>query len=564
MNRTLVVALAVAALFAGVSVGGLATDPPAPGTPESKAEPLVGATLLVGLGDYHFPITSGQPQVQRWFDQGLMLTFGFNHDAAERSFLKATELDPGCAMCWWGAALVLGPHVNGGMDPANNPVAWTRLQRALALAPGASKREQEFIRALAARYAEDPPPDRRPLDEAYARSMGLLVQARPADLDAAVLYAEALMDLQPWDYYDAQLQPKGNTATIVATLESVLARDPNHAGALHLYVHAVEASANPQRGVVAADRLRALIPGSGHLVHMPAHIYSRVGRWHDAVLANQRAIEADNAYLDTCRGNTRGLYPLGYVPHNHHFLWFAASMEGASEVAHEAALQTAARVNLPDLMRQPGFAGLQHYWMTPWFDRVRFGRWNEIVEQPNPAPDLPYVTAIWHYAQAMADVRQGRLESASRHHAELARLAADPAMEKLTVWDRYSLANAARIAERTVAAELALARKDPEAAIAALREAVVIEDSIPYDEPPGWHAPVRQTLGAVLLATHRPAEAELVYREELRRNPDNGWSLRGLSDSLAAQKRMDEARQAEQHFAAAWAHADVRLAQSRF
>jgi tetratricopeptide (TPR) repeat protein len=520
--------------------------------------------LLTGLGNYHFPISSKQPQVQRWFDQGLMLTFGFNHDAAERSFLKATELDPGCAMCWWGAALVLGPHVNGGMDPANNPLAWSRLQRALALAPGATQREQEFIRALAARYAEDPPQDRRALDEAYARSMGLLVQARPADLDAAVLYAEALMDLQPWDYYDDQLQPKGNTATIVATLESVLARDPNHAGALHLYVHAVEASANPQRGAEAADRLRALIPGSGHLVHMPAHIYSRVGRWHDAVLANQRAIEADNAYLDTCRGNTRGLYPLGYVPHNHHFLWFAASMEGASEVAHEAALQTAARVNLPELMRQPGFAGLQHYWMTPWFDRVRFGRWNEIVEQPNPAPDLPYVTAIWHYAQAMADVRQSRLESATRHHAELARIAADPAMEKLTVWDRYSLANATRIAERTVAAELALARKDPDAAIAALREAVAIEDRIPYDEPPGWHAPVRQTLGAVLLAAHRPAEAEVVYREELLRNPDNGWSLRGLSDSLAAQKRMDEARQAEQQFAAAWEHADVRLAQSRF
>ena len=564
MNRTLVVALAVAALFAGVALGGLTTDPPAATTPESKAAPLVGATLLSGLGNYHFPVTTTQPQVQRWFDQGLMLTFGFNHDAAERSFLKATELDPGCAMCWWGAALVLGPHVNGGMDPANNPLAWSRLQRALALAPGATEREQEFIRALAARYAEQPPQDRRPLDEAYARSMGLLVQARPADLDAAVLYAEALMDLQPWDYYDAQRQPKGNTATIVTMLESVMARDPDHAGALHLYVHAVEASANPQRGAEAADRLRALIPGSGHLVHMPAHIYSRVGRWHDAVLANQRAIEADNAYLDTCRGNTRGLYPLGYVPHNHHFLWFAASMEGASEVAHEAALQTAARVNLPELMRQPGFAGLQHYWMTPWFDRVRFGRWNEIVEQPNPAPDLPYVTAIWHYAQAMADVRQSRLESATRHHAELARIAADPAMEKLTVWDRYSLANATRIAERTVAAELALARKDPDAAIAALREAVAIEDRIPYDEPPGWHAPVRQTLGAVLLAAHRPAEAEVAYREELLRNPDNGWSLRGLSDSLAAQKRMDEARQAEQQFAAAWEHADVRLAQSRF
>jgi tetratricopeptide (TPR) repeat protein len=564
MNRTLVVALAVAALFAGISLGGLATAPSAGSTPDLKADPLVGATLLTGLGDYHFPVTTRQPQVQRWFDQGLMLTFGFNHDAAERSFLKATELDPGCAMCWWGAALVLGPHVNGGMDPANDPLAWSRLQRALALAPGATQREQEFIRALAARYAEHPPQDRRPLDEAYARSMGLLVQARPADLDAAVLYAEALMDLQPWDYYDAQRQPKGNTAAIVATLESVMARDPDHAGALHLYVHAVEASANPQRGVDAADRLRALIPGSGHLVHMPAHIYSRVGRWHDAVLANQRAIEADNAYLDTCRGNTRGLYPLGYVPHNHHFLWFAASMEGASDVAHEAALQTAARVNLPELMRQPGFAGLQHYWMTPWFDRVRFGRWNEIVERPNPAPDLPYVTAIWHYAQAMADVRRSRLESATRHHAELAKIAADPAMEQLTVWDRYSLANATRIAERTVAAELAMARHDTDAAIAALREAVVIEDGIPYDEPPGWHSPVRQTLGAVLLAAHRPAEAEVVYREELLRNPDNGWSLRGLSDSLAAQQRSDEARQAEQQFAAAWAHADVRLAQSRF
>jgi hypothetical protein len=326
----------------------------------------------------------------------------------------------------------------------------------------------------------------------------------------------------------------------------------------------VEASADPQRGVAAADRLRELIPGSGHLVHMPAHIYARVGRWHDAVIANQRAIEADDAYLTACRGNATGLYPLGYVPHNHHFLWFAASMGGSSEVARGAALQTAARVNLPELMRQPGFEGLQHYWMTPWFDRVRFGRWDEIVERPNPAPDLPYVTAIWHYAQAMADVRQGRLESASRNHAQLAKLAADPVMDQMMVWDRYPLSHAARIAERTVAAEIALARKDPDTAIAALHEAVEREDQIPYDEPPGWHAPVRQTLGAVLLATQRPAEAERVYREELQRNPDNGWSLRGLSDSLAAQKRYDEARQAEQQFASAWAHADVQLAQSRF
>lgn len=562
MNRILVVALVAIAVAAGLFYGRRTSDQSSPPPSPAVAAPI-GATLLEGLGDYTFPVTSSHPEVQRWFDQGLMLTYGFNHDAAERTYLKATELDPECAMCWWGAALVLGPHVNSGMDPANNQKAWQRLQRAIALAPRASEREQAFIRALAARYAENPPDDRRPLDEAYAQATGQLAAERPDDLDAAAFHAEALMDLQPWDYYDEQLQPKGNTAQIVSILESVMARNPDHAGALHLYVHAVEASADPHRGVAAADRLRELIPGSGHLVHMPAHIYARVGRWHDAVIANQKAIEADDAYLAMCRGNVQGLYPLGYVPHNHHFLWFAASMGGASAIARDAALQTAARVNLPELMRQPGFAGLQHYWMTPWFDRVRFGRWDEIAAEANPAPDLPYVTAIWHYAQAMAALRQERPEDAAKHYAALSTLAADPILETLTVWDRYPLSHAVHIAERTVSAELALARGDHRTAIAALREAVLIEDAIPYDEPPGWHAPVRQTLGVVLLAANQPAEAESVYREELHRNPSNGWSLRGLAESLRAQKRDDEAAEAEQQLAAAWANADVQPVASR-
>jgi tetratricopeptide (TPR) repeat protein len=562
MNRILVVALVAIAVAAGLFYGRRTTDEPTP-PPGPVIPALVGATLLEGLGSHSFPVTSSHPEVQRWFDQGLMLTYGFNHDAAERSFLKATELDPDCAMCWWGASLVLGPHVNSGMDPANNAKAWSRLQRARELAPRASEREQAFIRALAARYAESPPEDRRPLDEAYAEAMGRLAAERPDDLDAATMHAEALMNLQPWDYYDERLEPKGNTARIVSILESVMARNPDHAGALHLYVHAVEASADPQRGVVAADRLRELIPGSGHLVHMPAHIYARVGRWHDAVIANQKAIAADDAYLAMCRGNANGIYPLGYVPHNHHFLWFAATMGGASEIARDAALQTAARVNLPELMQQPGFAGLQHYWMTPWFDRVRFGRWDEIAAEANPAPDLPYPTAIWHYAQAMAALRQARPDDAAKHYDALRTLAADPVMDTLTVWDRYPLAYAARIAERTVGAELALARGDHDDAVAALREAVLIEDGIPYDEPPGWHAPVRQTLGVVLLAAGRPAEAEAVYREELRRNPSNGWSLQGLSDSLRAQKKSREAAEAEQQRALAWAHADVELAASR-
>ena len=561
MNRTLVVALLAVALAGGLFVGRkYINSEPAP----TVATAEVGATLLEGLGSYEFPVTTDVPEVQRWFDQGLMLTFGFNHDAAERSFLKAAELDPECAMCWWGASLVLGPHVNGGMDPANHAKAWTRLQRAIELSPQASAREQAFIRALSARYAENPLADRRTLDEAYAAATGRLVAERPDDLDAAVLHAEALMDLQPWDYYDAELKPKGHTAEIVATLESVMARNPDHAGALHLYVHAVEASADPQRGVVAADRLRSLIPGSGHLVHMPAHIYARVGRWKDAMTANEVAIAADNRYLDMCRGNAQGLYPLGYVPHNHHFLWFAASMGGASKLAREAALHTAERVNLPELMRTPGFEGLQHYWMTPWFDRVRFGRWDEIESLPNPAPDLPYVTAIWNYARAMAAVRKGRVEDAAKYHEALAAIAADPKIATLMVWERYPLSLATGIAERTVRAEIALARDDTAAAIAALEEAVRIEDTIPYDEPPGWHSPVRQTLGAVLLAAGQPGEAEAVYREELRRNPDNGWSLYGLQQSLLARGATVEAGAVAERFAAAWTEADVQLSASHF
>src|SRR5690606_34251358 len=445
LPRTLSLACGIAAL----ALACTACRQQSPVSAELPVSPpelaMIGAVLLDGLGDYSFPVTSAHPEVQRWFDQGLALAYGFNHDAAERAFLKATELDPGCAMCWWGAALVLGPHVNAAMDPADNADAWSRLQRAQALAPMASEREQAFIEALAARFAENPPEDRSALDQAYAAATRKLVEQRPDDLDAAVFHAEALMDLQPWDYYDADLQPKGNTEEVVATLESVMARNPDHAGALHLYVHAVEASPTPERGAAAADRLRELVPGSGHLVHMPAHIYSRVGRWHDAMVANERAIEADDAYLAICRGNTQGVYPLGYVPHNHHFLWFAASMAGDSKVAHDSALTTAERTNLPELMRQEGFAGLQQYWLTPWFDRVRFGRWDEITSAPNPAPDLPYVTAIWHYAQAMAAVRQQRLDDAEQHLGSLHAIAADPQMENLGMWDRYPLTYALRI-----------------------------------------------------------------------------------------------------------------------
>jgi tetratricopeptide (TPR) repeat protein len=342
------------------------------------------------------------------------------------------------------------------MEPANNPKAWDRLQRAQAAAGDATEKEQAFIRALATRYAAEPPEERRPLDEAYAEAMGQVAAQYPEDLDAATLHAEAMMDLQPWDYWDAAGEAKGHTAEVVSVLESVIARNADHAGALHLYVHAVEASPDPARGVAAADRLRELLPGSGHLVHMPAHIYARVGRYHDAVLANQKAIVADDSYLAICKPGP-GVYPLGYVPHNHHFLWFAATMEGASAIALDAARTTGEKTSNLELMRMPGFEAMQNFASTPLLAEVRFERWEQVAALPKPADDLPYMVALWDYAQGMAAARQGRNDEAKLHHEALVKAAADPMIEKMLAWDRYSLIGGVRIAERFVAAELARA-----------------------------------------------------------------------------------------------------------
>ena len=555
MNRNLMLAIVVIALAAvgfwlyGKSKRDAALPDLAP----------VGANLIEGLGDYSMPVTAKGPEVQRWFDQGLAMTYGFNHDAAERSFLKAAELDPDCAMCWWGAALVLGPHVNSAMDPANNPKAWDRLQRAKrAAASGATEKEQAFIKALSARYAENPPDVRKPLDDAYAVAMGELAAKYPDDLDAATLHAEAMMDLQPWDYWDASGQPKGHTAEVVSTLESVIARDPEHAGALHLYVHAVEASPDPAKGVAAADTLRELLPGSGHLVHMPAHIYARVGRWHDAVLANQKAIVADDNYLAICKPGP-GVYPLGYVPHNHHFLWFAATMEGASEIARSAAAHTGERTSDPQLMRTPGFEAMQNFSLTPLYADVRFGRWDAVTAMPKPADDVPYMQAMWNYGQAMAAVAQGRIEDAKKFHEALVPATKDPVIEKMMAWDRYSLIGGVQVAERFAAAQIARAQRDYDTAIAALNTAVTIEDTLPYDEPPAWNWPSRLALGNVLLEAKKPVDAERAFRDELARNPENGWSLHGLARALKAQGKKDEAQSVADRFAKAWANADVEL-----
>jgi tetratricopeptide (TPR) repeat protein len=556
MPRTAAVLCVVLAFAAGFACTAV-TDKGA--APDAAPVAPVGATLLPGLGSYSLGQVSDSATAQRWFDQGLNLSYGFNHDAAERSFLKATEADADCALCWWGAALVLGPHVNAVMDPANNAKAWARVQKARALAR--SPMEQAYTKALAARYAPEPPADRKPLDEAYATAMAELVKQRPDDLDAATLRAEALMDLQPWNYYDAQGRAQGHTAEIVAALESVLARKADHPGALHLYIHAVEASSNPDRGAVAADRLRELLPGSGHLVHMPAHIYTRVGRYHDAVIANEKAIKSDDAYLAACRP-APGTYPLGYVPHNPHFLWWAASMEGAGAKALAAAELTRQRADYPDLVKNPGFEFLQDFQATPIKARVQFGRWDELLAMPKPAGELRYLTAVWHFGQGMARARKGQLPEAQQHLDTLAQAAADPQFEQYFVGPQHALSRTLKVAERVLAGELAAARKDPKGAIAALEQAVALEDGNAYFEPPLWHQPARQSLGRVLLKAGKAAQAEQVYRADLARNRANGWSLHGLSRSLKAQGK--PTAEVDREFRAAWQHADVTLAASTF
>ncbi|MGH8441445.1 MAG: hypothetical protein ACRETF_00920 [Nevskiaceae bacterium] len=551
-----VVLLALAGAFACTSTTTISTATKGPS--EAPAGP-VGATLLQGLGSYSMGGVTTNAVAQRWFDQGLNLAYGFNHDAAERSFLKAAEADPGCAMCWWGAALVLGPHVNAAMDPANNGKAWDRVGRAAKLAK--TDAEKAWVKALTARYSANPPADRKPLDEAYAAAMAELVRVRPNDLDAATMHAEALMDLAPWNYYDANARPMGRTTEFVATLESVLKRNSNHPGALHLYIHAIEASTNPDRGAAAADRLRALVPGSGHLVHMPAHIYTRVGRYHDAVVVNEKAAAADDVYLAACRPSP-GTYPLGYVPHNHHFLWWAASMEGASAKALAAAEETRKRAAYPDLINQPGFEFLQDFWSTPIKAQVQFGKWDALLAAPQPAAELRYASAIWQFGQGMARLRKGQVSRAQDHLEALAVAANDAEFEKYLVGPKQALSRTVKIAERLLAGEIAAAREDYPAAIRAFARAISLEDANAYFEPPLWYQPARQSLGSMLLKQKRFAEAEKVFREDLARNRGNGWSLWGLARSLKAQGKPSE--EVEKQFQAAWAHADVTLQNATF
>ena len=534
-------------------------EPQAKQPEAAQAKPT--APLLEGMGDLHWPISTDSELAQRYFDQALTLAYGFNHLEAERSFREAARLDDECAMCFWGAALVLGPNINDPVPTPDREVkAYQTLRDALARVQHANDKERALIEALETRYAETPPSDRSSLDLAYSEAMRSVAKRFPDDLQIQALFAEAMMDTMPWAYWTEDAKPKPLTEEVFATLEYILERDPDHPGANHFYIHAVEQE-QPERGVRAADNLRRVVPGAGHLVHMPSHIYIRVGRYHDGSLANERAVEADNDYVTQCRA--QGIYPVAYVPHNHHFLWATTTMEGRSADALAAARHTAEHVDR-SLMREPEMGVLQHFYSIPYYALVRFGMWEEILREPAPDSDLLYPTAVWHYARGIAYARAGKLEEAKQELRQVRTIAADPRLEQIRIWGLNPTSSLAEIAAAGLHAEIAAARKNTRTAVAQLRKAIAIEESLIYGEPPDWFYPVRHNLGAVLLEAGRPGAAEKVYREDLARFPDNGWSLFGLAQSLRAQGKKQEADAVQRRFEAAWQHADVEITASRF
>lgn len=563
--------LAAVLLLAGFVAGGCSRTESATSSPKAAAPALDAPRasaeagwrqpLFEGLGGLHLDVTTGSEMAQRYFDQGLGLAFAFNHAAADFAFNEAAAHDPGCAMCYWGSALVLGPHVNAGMDPGNYARAHALVGKAAELAASATEKERDLIAALKTRYSPEAPEDRRALDEAYADAMRAVAEKYPDDTDIQALTAEALMDLHPWDFWLADGEERPWTAEIVEILERTLAQEPNHIGAIHLYIHAVEQSQEASRAEPFADKLADLAPAAGHLVHMPAHIYMRVGRYHDSTLNNLKATEADAAFISACRSNSP-IYLAGYIPHNWHFGWISAAIEGWSEKAFEMAEGTAAQLT-PELLRAPGMAVAQHFLMQPAFARVRFGAWNDILNAPEPDADLLYARGVWHYARGRALLGNGDIEGAAAEGQKLAALRANPSMAELLFFGRDKGDDLLAVAELVLAGEIDAARGDLEAAIAKLEQAVQLEDALPYNEPPNWYYPARHSLGAVQLAAGDAKGAERTYLADLAIMPENGWALLGLAQALEAQQRSAEAQQARARFDTAWQHADVEISASR-
>jgi tetratricopeptide (TPR) repeat protein len=539
------------------------SEAPAPEAVEGDAEEVEvavvseGPVLLDELGDHQLPITA-TPEAQRWFDQGLALTYGFNHAAAISAFEEGLRQDASCAMCLWGVAYALGPNINAPMGPDAGRQAFAAVRQAQALAAGAQPLERDLIDALTLRYAEDPPEDRTDLDLAYVAAMKAVQARYPDDTDVATLTAEALLDLSPWNYWVDADQPGPHTSLALQLLEGAMAKEPSHLGANHYYIHTVE-QYHPERAEPAADRLKSLAPDAGHLVHMPSHIYWRVGRYDDAIGVNKEAVAADEAYFAVCRPGA--FYRAAYYPHNIHFLWSAASATGQSSLALNSArkLQQQTEGGLEE------FPFMAEFVAIPTLTLVRFGRYDEVLGVPAPTNAGPYRSGVHHYARGMAFARTGRPDEASAELEQLRGIATSPESEALIL--SGGVATAAQllgIATAHLEGEVLAAKGDAEGAVTALELAVSRQDELAYMEPPPFYTPTRQTLGALLLEQGRAEEAEAVYRKDLEQYPKNGWSLFGLAASLEAQGKEPEAVWAREGYAEAFANADVKLEASRF
>ena len=526
---------------------------------QSTVVPGQIAPRLQNLGFHKFPVTTSSERAQLFINQGLMLTYGFNHAEATRSFREAARLDPSCAMAYWGMALVLGPNINMAMAPEKESQAYAMIQKAVVLKNNVSERERAYIEALAKRYSGDAKPNRAALNRAYVKAMRELHNRYPDDLDAATMYAEAVMDLMPWNYWMRDMQPYPETVEVIRVLEEVLASNPNHPGAIHLYIHTVE-YARPDVAEAGAERLRELSPGAGHLVHMPSHIFRRIGRYADASKSNEDAIAADEDYITQCRA--QGVYPLAYYPHNIHFLWDSATMEGRRKVAIEAARKASSSIPAGAWREVPL---LHQFLVAPLFAYTRFGEWDTILSEPRPPDDSLFWTGIWHYARGLAFTATGKMGDATEELASLQSIGAQKSLEGYRVtFSRNGAKAILDIAVEVLAGELAAKQGDYENAIARLHRGILLEDNLIYNEPPDWHVPVRQSLGAVLLDAGRFAEAEAIYWQDLSLNRENGWSLFGLMESLRAQGKVEQAGIVEKKFRKAWNRADVKLAGSRF
>lgn len=583
MNRRLLIAIVVLGAVAGFAIyasthpkpaaieTGATTQPqplaaarcipggqPGASVPATAAQWAQGAQIFDGLGEFQRKVTTSSGEAQRYFDQGMRYLWAFNHDESSRSFAKAAELDPACAMCWWGLALTVGPNYNVPfMAGPRAKVAFESEQIAQKDAAAAQRVEQALIAALGKRYPNAQPLDpsnEGPVLTAYAQAMKEVAAEFPEDLDVQTLYAESMMNLNAWKLWSLDGKPAPGTTEIVATLEKVLKKDPQHPGANHYYIHAMEASPHPEAAVASAERLRGMMPAAGHLVHMPAHIMQRVGRYEEASEANRKGAEADVAYF----GKTKPLdYYAMYLGHNYQFLAFSAAMEGRKAETLEAARQS--RATIPDEMLL-GMPGVDWVIGGVYFAKVRFGLWDEMLADAAPNPKLPGLTGAYLFGKGMALTAKGKLDEAKSVIEQIDKLAA------ATPADYGAGYNSARdmfaIASLVTRARVADAEGRSDDAIRLLREAVAKEDQTAYDEPADWFFPVRHGLGAQLLKAGKAADAEVVYREDLKRHPDNGWALFGLKQSLAAQKRSAEAGKADEEFREAWKRADVQLTSS--